>query len=205
MHRKHLLLAAAISASFLMLGCASTTTTMDQVRPEAEFQVQRVQRVLVIGVIQNKELRQKFEDEFVREWKAHGVVAKSSLEIIPSSVTLNKSEVLPIAKAHQCDTVLISRLLKREHHEAGKRTDIVAQTQVQGESSLEQVLQDAPVSATAYDLVSVETSLYDAASAERLWSGISHTALIGDVSKHIRPFVKQILQSLYEPPKAPPG
>ena len=199
----HRWLSGATLGSALLLSACSTTT-MEQIRPAPDFQSGRIHRVMVIGVFKNQALRKEFEEEFVRQWTLRGVLAVSSLEVLPSTTTLNKVGVAPIAKAQRFDAVLVSRLLKIQRFGAGKRADLTidttAQNEIQNLNTVLQILLAPPAYATPYDLAAVETNLYDVASEKRVWSGISETTMIGKVSKLIRPFIKVILKSLYQNP-----
>ncbi len=96
----------------LFTGCA--LTTLRSVHRTPDFRASSIRHVLVIGHFENQTNRKIFEEEFVRQWSRRGVQAESSLAVLPSSTTLNKANVAPIAKARGFDTVLVSRLLERK-------------------------------------------------------------------------------------------
>ena len=54
------------------------------------------------------------EKEFVRQWRTRGVDAEASVEVLPAGVALDKAGVAPITQALGFDSVLVTRLIKRE-------------------------------------------------------------------------------------------
>jgi hypothetical protein len=196
------LIPAALSSTFPCFCCASTM--MESIQRDPNFQIATIHKVLIVSIASTPDIRKQIEEEYVRQWRKRGVDAIASSAVLPVGVDLDKAKVAPFAKAQRYDAVLVSRLLKKERFGPGKRTDAAAQEETQHESTLENVLFAAPVYATSYDLATVETTLYDATSEKRLWTGTSETTVVGEVSKHIRPFVKTILKSLYRPPVPDP-
>ena len=185
-----------------MIGCASTH--IRSIHRAPRFQSADIRRVLVIGVVKDQSLRKAFEDEFVREWRAHGVKAVSSLESLPSSVPLSKAGIEPLARAEGYDTVLVTRILNKKKVDAGEpATPYVtheSDEDIQNVNTALQILLAPPVYMSDYDLATIETNLYNVVSEQRVWSGTTETAVMGKIPKLIPPFVKLILKRLYETP-----
>jgi len=167
-------------------------TTLRQVQRAPDFRSARVRHVLVIGHFNNPANRKTFEEEFVRQWRRRGVHAESSLDVLPSYTTLTKEEVAPIAKARGFDTVLVARLLERKTIRPGEPAVPTIQPPTQRDpqdvKAVWDVLLAPPVSTNEFDLVTVETNLYDVASERRLWSGWTETEVMKKIPKLIPPF-----------------
>src|ERR1700687_4612389 len=184
MHNPTLRFASLLSAS-LCTACA--LTTMQSIHRAPEFRSARVHHVLVIGHFKNPTIRKSFEEEFVRQWSQRGAQAVSSLDVFPSSTTLNKAMVAPVAKAQGFDTVLVVRVLERKTIRPGEPAvptiQPPAQSDLQDLNAFWEVLLAPPVSTSEYTLATVETNLYDVASEHRLWSGWSETEVMKKVPK----------------------
>src|SRR5690349_12910332 len=96
---RHLHRTLATIATFLWGLCACASTTIRSTDRAPDFHVEAIRRVMVIGVSQNQELRKAFEKEFVRQWRARGVDAVASFDILPSTASLERMDVTPFAKA----------------------------------------------------------------------------------------------------------
>jgi hypothetical protein len=179
---------ALLVSAFLFTACAYTT-------------MRSIHRVLVIGHFSNQAIRKSFEEEFVRQWRRHGVQAVSSLDVLPPSTPLTKDEVAPIAKTQGFDTVLVTRLLERKTIHPGEPAvptiEPPSPSDLPDSDTAWHVLLAPPVSISEFDLVTVETTLYDVASERRVWVGWSETEVMNKIPKLIPPFVKLILKHLY--------
>src|SRR5271169_687570 len=96
------------STSFLS-ACASTS--LQSIQRASDYQATRIHKVLVVCITQKPGVRSRWENEFVRQWKARGINAVASAEVLPAGATLDKAGVAPIAKAQGFDSVLVMRLL----------------------------------------------------------------------------------------------
>jgi len=193
---------AIVVAASLCTACA--LTTMRSIQRVPDFRSATIHRVLVIGDFENQSNRKSFEDEFVRQWSRYGVQAVSSLDVLPSSATISKELVAPIAKTRGFDTVFVTRILERKKIQPGEKAvptiSPPSEGELQNSNSVWEVLLAPPVSAREFNLVTVETDLYDVTSERRLWSGWSETEEMKKIPKLIPPFVKLILKHLYESP-----
>ena len=194
-----------LRVGFLIAACLCTAcalTTMRSIQRAPDFHGAAIRRVLVIGDFENPINRKTFEEEFIRQWRRYGVQAVSSLDIWPSSATISKELVAPVAKARGFDTVLVARVLERKRIEPGEPAVPTirppTESEIQNLNSLRQILLSPPVAVSEFRLVTVETNLYDVASERRIWSAWSETEAMKKIPKLIPPFVKIILKNLYE-------
>ncbi len=176
---------------------------MQTVQRTPDFQPSRIHKVLVVCIIQTPGSRNRFESEFARQWKARGVEAVASSEVLPIGVTLDKAGIALFAKAQGFDSVLVTRPLKRGEIEpefAHPKSEITPPASADSNLTKDvQAVVASPEYGTPFEVVVVGTNLYDVVTEKRLWSGVTNTLVTGDVPKRARTFVKVILKNIYRP------
>ena len=182
----------------LLSACASTT--MESVQRAPGFQTSQIRKVLVVGIAQTPGLRELFEDEFVRQWKKRGITAVASSKILPADVTLDKAGVEPIAKAQGFDSVLVTRVLKRQAIKAevaNAPSQYPAGAPPEDEPNLTHYIQAIVASpeygkesGIEYEVAVLSTNLYNVATEQRIWAGVTQTLVTGDIPKLVGPFIK---------------
>jgi hypothetical protein len=189
----------------LFSGCASTT--MESVQRGPHFQSAQIQKVLVVGITQTAGLRPLFEAEFVRQWKARGVNAVASLDILPTDVTLDKVGIAPVAKAQGFDSVLVTRVLKRQaiQPQIAQTRDRLVSGMPPEDSKLTDYMHAVVASpeygkesGIQYEVAVLSTHIYDVATEQPVWSGTTQTLLTGNIPKLVGPFIKVILKNIYQ-------
>jgi len=195
--------AAGLAPAILLASCASTT--MRSVQSAPNFQATQIHKALVIGLMKTPGLRKVFEDEFVRQWRARGVSAMASLDVLPPGTTLDKNGVAPFAKAQGYDVVLVTRLLDR--HDIDRAVHVQTFQKSNSDSNPweddNDLTQDLKVVVASpqydinYALAIVSTNIYDVPTEQRIWAGITETVVTGDVVNLVRPFSKVILKNIY--------
>ncbi len=181
-------------------GCASTIIRSTRRAPD--FHNAQIRRVMVVGVFKDPSLRKAFEEEFVRQWKARGVDAVSGLDVLPSTATLYKVGIAPVAKVQGFDTVLVARVLERRPMGPGEPATLHVDPESQNaaenlNSALQALLAPSGVT-NSYELASVETSLYDVTAGLRFWSATSETKITRKMSEQIPSLVRLILKRIYQ-------
>lgn len=171
---------------------ACATTTMHSIGQSPDFDKSRVHKVLIVSLAPRADIRGLAEDEFVRQWSRHGVHAVASRRVLPGDATLDKAGVAPFAKAQGFDSVMVTRLMKRQN--------VKAQTPYSTTPNLTEDIKVVIVSPEygPYDVVVLRTNLYDVASERLLWSGMSETVVLYEVPQLVRPMVKTVFKALYD-------
>ena len=96
----------------LLAGCTkATTTSISQSYRNPGYEQTVFKRLFVIGVAQNDESRQAFEDAFVKAIVAQGGSAEASWSHLSKSEQLTEDEIRSAVQAGGFDGVLITRLL----------------------------------------------------------------------------------------------
>ena len=195
--RHPLLLLLAVIAS----GCASTQIV--NVWQDPKFSGPPLKRIMVIGVTKQAGIRRTFEDEFVRALDANGVKGVASYLFIPEDGEVPKERLTEAVKESGVAGVIITRMVKVE-----------VQTQVYaapypapypgpspyfgfyGYYSSAWIGYYDPPQFYAYDVVTSETNLFDAASDALIWSGTTQTYASRNVRKGARDFANVIVKAL---------
>ncbi|MGC2047867.1 MAG: hypothetical protein WA635_04570 [Gallionella sp.] len=106
-----------ISFGIFLLGAilvtACTTTQLTSVWKDPAYQA-RPAKVMVIGLAKKADVRRLFEDEFVRQLKAHGTEAIASYTVIADNQQGDRAAIEAKVKELGTDSVLLTRLVKKE-------------------------------------------------------------------------------------------
>lgn len=186
----------SISAALCLLFTAScSTTTLKTVWKDTKYQA-KLEEVLIIGVAKEKTVRRLFEDEFVGQLKARGVDALASYTLIPSEGMLDKATVESKIKNLGVDAVLVTRLLESKKERVGA---VPARTYRRGwydyyNRSYEYNRQLDNY--YEYEVVNIETNIYETQAGNLIWSGLSETFVQGTDKEEIKAFIEIILKSL---------
>jgi hypothetical protein len=193
-----------VSAVALLSACA--TTTMRSVRPEPEYNTARFHKALVIAIVKMPGLRERAEDEFVKQWKKRGVQAAASHAVMPPDLPLEKAKVGPFAKTQGYDTVLVMRTLGTQNIDPHiKGEEFTADPSTGSVDNLGQYFDTAvasPAYSENYRMAAVVCRIFDVATEKKVWEGISQTLVAEDVLGLVPSYVKTILGSIYAAPKS---
>ena len=114
----------AMLVVIVFMACAGTKLTDIQV--DESRRGKPVSNILVIGVTykENEQVRRSFEDRFVAQLKAAGVMAISSGDAIsiPSDLMLKKEQILKAANEFNNDAVIITHVAPKEVKESYTRS-----------------------------------------------------------------------------------
>ena len=94
----------------LLFSCASTQFTSTWI--DSKYKGRFLNNVMVIGVSENQRNRRIFEDEFVRQFKSHGVEAVSSAEVISHDKELNKDTIETEARKLGVDEIFVTHKIQ---------------------------------------------------------------------------------------------
>ena len=143
-----------------------------------------------------------FENKFVAELKNYGTDAISSYTIIPSAEKLDKATVESEIKTLEVDAVLVTKLMNIEQKRTYSRVVNPSQTQPRLQrggwvdySTDYEVAKDRG-SYYKYEVVSLETKIYDTQTDKLIWSGWTDTVLEDSVEAAIGSLIKTITKSL---------
>lgn len=152
----------------LALGACATT------RPVHEWRNEKISgpidSVLVIAAFERSTQRRVYEDLFVQDLEAYATEAIPSYSLMTSQVEISRATVEAAVRGRAIDAVLVTRLLGVEKVEAYEPpTSRVYYRSYHGYYQ-HALTETSPGYYRRFNLLSIETVLYDTASGELIWS-----------------------------------
>jgi len=164
----------------MMISCANTFRINESWRsqnvPETTYG-----KLLIVAISADDNLRELYENIFVELLDIHGVQAAPSNRLIKSLHTADQAKLQELARLAEADAILLTRVVSRSEH-----TNYILATGSVQERSV--VMTEANANSTTTVAMSavgivpgeidsrhafLETRLFDAASAELVWSANS--------------------------------
>ena len=194
----HRLPLVAVVAALCLTGCASTRI-VNQWR-NADYASPRFQKVLVIGVSAQPSIRRTFEDEFVARLMERGVSAEPSYRYIAEEGRVDEARIKEAVTLAGADAAIITRLIRAEtktQFTPGFYAPPPAFTLgfYHGYSAAWFGYYEPPRT-YQYAVYTSETSLYDIARNQLVWTGTAQTTEPGDVGTEIRRYVDTMVGAL---------
>jgi hypothetical protein len=160
------------------------------------------EKIFVVGLSKERGPRSLVEDEFIRQLKARGNDVVASYTVFPSETMPDKGAVVAKVREVGADTILVVRFLKKEM--GGTHTPLRRYAVPQGfdtswESYAGTTMTDIGVRDISYeyDVITMESTLFDAATGKPIWSALSQTTYQqGGPMKQIKPFTTAIVRRL---------
>lgn len=94
-----------------LTACSTTSTNISQSYRNPGFEETVFKNLFVIGVAENQESRQAFEDAFAKAIAVEGGGAQASWGLLPQSTKLEEEEIRAAIEGGDFDGVLVTRLL----------------------------------------------------------------------------------------------
>jgi hypothetical protein len=161
-----------------MLVTACTTTRLTSVWKDPAYEA-RPAKVLVIGVAKNPQTRRLFEDEFVQQLKKRGTEAIASYTIFAENQQVDKDVIVAKVKELGTDSVLITRLVKKEKVKVYVPGTAYSPPPYYGTWPAYYGSAYSGGYTAVDEYAMIETNLYEAANEKLVWSAASET-LLGD-------------------------
>ena len=166
-------LALALAMTALLAACA--------IKPLAEWRDSNfsgtVDNILIIGVSDQPVVRRLFEDTFVKELEALGVSAKSSYQVLTDEQISSKDALDTAIRAQSMDAVLVTRVIGVE-----EINTYTPPTYTYTPSTFDRHYRDyhsyfnhavqvaTPGYWDKYEVLKLESNLYNSASQQLIWS-----------------------------------
>lgn len=211
MHRS-LSITLQLVALLAALGCAATQ--VKQVLIDDAYEGGRPKNVLVIALVNQPTARRLMESEFVKRFKAQGVGAVESFQVLANDALEDeaaRTSIIAAVTERAIDAVLMVRF-------AGSRTeerDIPGMTITRGYGmpygsagawgGYTAVVGSFPgpsaPTTQGYSaeqrFLNLETRLYDVRTEKLIWSALSETRISGPAQEEIKPFVSRVCGALF--------
>jgi len=199
--------AAVLLPLFLLASCASSSTSLKNVWEEPAYSGGPFKRIIVFGLGADGVLSHTFEDVFAGELKLRGVEAIPGYTVVPEGEQATRENIEKAAKTAGADGFLVARLVKTD-----KETQYAPGYMINTEANMARdqsigmynsfygyntaAVTYAPPTAYQYEVVTVETNLWDVKSEKLVWSATSQTFAPGSVAREAPGFAKVIIESL---------
>jgi len=183
-----------------LAGCAATTPIVSEWRNPKYAAAPSARRVLVGGLGGETSIRRNFEDEFVAQLRAAGVEALPSYRYLPEEEKLDEAKLKEAAKKAGADAVLFARSVSVEQKTQYSPSYFPSPWfGVYGPhvGATWHGPYGAP-SAYRYQEYTSETTLYDIAKNEVVWTATLKTREPEDVKAAIKTYVQTVVKSLRE-------
>ena len=168
-----LLLVAALG------GCS--TTKLEGSWKEPQF-TGPLRNVLVIGVARNQATRRVFEDNFVSSLKARGTPAIASYPLLPEEGVIPKERIRQAVAQSGADSVLVTRVLRVQRAvlvTPGRGAPDYMRDDFHGWYA--KTWDSAPPPVEEYDVLTIESTLWDIRQERVVWKGTSETTARANV------------------------
>ena len=199
------------TAAFCMLIAASCSlTNLNAVWKDPQYQGGKLENILVVGESSNQVVRRIFEDEFTARLKTRGTNAIPSYTIFPSENTLDKDAIESKSRDLGIDAMLIARVVdtktKKQLTPAPSNyyyRDIYFYDWPNPNSrfysgSFPGRYYNDRLYYSEYEVVNLETNLYETQNGKLIWSALSDTVLGGSSELEISSIVEKIMKNLSE-------
>ncbi|UCD77931.1 MAG: hypothetical protein JSW26_21350 [Desulfobacterales bacterium] len=209
MRKKRKLINAAV-AFCLLVAASCSLTNLNAVWKDPQYQGGKLKNVLVICESTNQVVRRIFEDEFTARFKSRGTNAIPSYTIFPSEKTLNKDTIESKSRDLGIDSMLVARIVdtktKREVTPAPSTyyyRDIYFYDWPNPyspfySSSLPGRFYNDRLYYREYEVVNLDTGIYETQTGRLIWSALSDTVVGGSTELEISSVVETIMKNLAE-------
>jgi hypothetical protein len=172
-------LAVALLA-VIAVGCASGPRVVSSWRDPA-YAGPAFKKVAVVGLTNNDSTKRVFESVFATKLRAHGIEAVAAYEANPTKEKLPRDEMERIIKENGIDAIITARVVDRK-----QETQVSAPTTVAapypayygdyyGFYDYSWGFYHDPGYVYSYEVVSIETNVYETSRYGIVWTGMSET------------------------------
>jgi hypothetical protein len=206
--KRKLISVTAVLCLSVVASCS--LTNLNAVWMDPQYQGGKLKNVLVIGGSTNQVVRRIFEDEFTARLKTRGTHAIPSYSIFPSENTLDKDAIESKSRELGIDAMLIARVVDTKTKRQLTPTpynNYYRNTYFYDWPNRYSRFYSGTVSARYYDdrryyseyeVVNLETNLYDTQTGKLIWSALSDTVIGGPSDLEVSSIVEVIMKKLSE-------
>lgn len=185
----------------LVTACSSTTVKESWVKPGLSA---KIENVYLIGIAKDEEFRRLFEEAFKRQLSDEDIRAIPSHIDLPKDQEDNRESIIQAMHANGCDSVLLTRLVRRKTGEGTRGPEIrliefspIPLYNGWGDYydqsySVTNIQQTTPGTVT----LMFESALFDLRTGERIWAAQLEMVKEIEVRKMIQDYVEAVTENL---------
>ena len=192
-------LGLAVLVGLLLPACSSGPKLVNMWY-DSEYPGPRLQKFVVVGVTNQEGRRRHFEDTFVATMQKRGIEAVPSYQLIDSLGKLDQDQIIQLVKGADADGVLVTRMVAVDQ-KASYQPGYTGMTpgyysDFYGYYDYAYGAVSTPGYVYEYEVVSLETNLYEVADWGLLWSGTTETVDFDTIEREIPRLADLIMKSL---------
>ena len=192
--------ALSIFLLLFMTSCASTKVVSEWKDPD--LSAKKFKKIMVIGVAKQPDQRRSYEDEFVRQLQAKGVMAISSHTLIPRDKMRDRATISQNIEGMGIDGVIITRLKEVQDKKQffGENDKVPYENYSNMYEYFNSSFVIAPSSRaknpTNYQKFGFESNLYDTNTEKLVFSLSSNTYAQDNISKRLGSYIETVVKKL---------
>ena len=159
---------AALAFAALLLGACATTRPVHEWRSDGYSGA--IDNILVIAAIQRSTQRRVYEDLFADTLALRGVTVTPSYTLLTSTTEISRATVEAAIRGRDIDAVLVTRLLGIDEVETYHPPTSRVYYRSYHSYYQHALTEVSPGYYRRYNVLTIETALYDSASGELVWS-----------------------------------
>ena len=173
---------------FFITSCASTKVTGEWKDPN--LTTKQFKNIMVLGIAKQPQNRSFYEDEFVRQLKAKGIMAISSHTLISHENMWDRATIVQTLGSMEFDSVIITRVVdmkNRQQYYDVNMYDYYNRSfkyRVRGSTEQQKFV--------------FESNLYDAKTEKLVFSLSSDTYAQENINKRLGSYIKTVLNKLVQ-------
>ena len=185
-----------VSVTLTLSACSTASPILSEWRNPA-YALGPFKRIMVGGLSRETSVRRNFEDEFVIQLRAAGIDALASYRYIPEDEGIDENNLKQAAQKARADAVLFARSVKMEQKTNYGPTFPYLSFGIFGSNvgASWSGLSGAP-GAYRYNEYTSETTLYDVAKNEVVWTGTIKTTESENEQTAIKSYVEAVMKAL---------
>jgi len=193
--------AAALIAAGLLAGCSSSPEIVSAWQ-DPQWAGPPLQKVLVVGQTPQAGQRRVFENVFVARLGERGIAARASHELFPGPDRPEREDFVAAVERGGFDAVLISQIVGVDQKTTYTPGYTVVQPSVYyyndfwGFYNRAYTIHSVPDYYSTYQVVSIETNVYQVQGRTLVWSGTTRSVSPQDVHSESDALAKVILGEL---------
>ena len=156
-----------IPSAILVVGCASTDSVMEW---QDEAWSGKLDSILVIAAVEDNAHRRSIEDAYVEEFAANSVGATPGYTLISSTTALSRETVEAAIAGQDLDAVLVTRLAGVDEVEEYQPPTSYNHYRSYHSYYSHSMRYSSPGYYRKYQVLMLETNLYDTATRQLIWS-----------------------------------
>jgi hypothetical protein len=186
------------TVTLLTLSCTSSIRLADDWKDPA-FTETNYKSIMVIALAKRADLRQSFEEEFVKQMKARSLKVSISSESIPDVDKVTREEIVKAGTGTGVEAFLLLRLLRvdiqvqsyRASTPSASASSAIADSLV----TMHWGPADPPMTKRT-EVATLELRLYDAKSSNLVWRSTVDAVNTSGESAEIEQFVRLVMKTL---------